>query len=214
MSDPETADPANPEPAPDATLRLPSGVPVDPRGTQQMDLSSILSKQLEAGNTLKLPRGAPVAGSDPARKRARPTAGEPPIRVQKVDQPAEAAGQTQHQSLRPEAPGPAGWKLPLALGGILVLGAAAYLVFSRGPAAQPGVMPPPAGSGAVSAGVQAYLEQAKAGDAHAMRMLGAMYYYGLNVPQDREKGLYWYRKAAEKGSDAARSELSRIEGGS
>ena len=45
-----------------------------------------------------------------------------------------------------------------------------------------------------------------------MRMLGVMYYYGLNVPQDREKGLYWYRKAVEKGSDAARSELSKIEG--
>jgi hypothetical protein len=56
-----------------------------------------------------------------------------------------------------------------------------------------------------------YLEQAKAGDAHAMRMLGVMYYYGLNVPQDREKGLYWYRKAAERGSDAARIELEKLE---
>jgi len=46
-----------------------------------------------------------------------------------------------------------------------------------------------------------------------MRMLGVMYYYGLNVPQDREKGLQWYRKAAEKGSDAARLELAKIEGG-
>jgi TPR repeat protein len=36
-----------------------------------------------------------------------------------------------------------------------------------------------------------------------MRMLGVMYYYGLNVPQDREKGLYWYRQAAAKGSDVA-----------
>jgi len=42
-------------------------------------------------------------------------------------------------------------------------------------------------------------------------MLGVMYYYGLNVPQDREKGLYWYRKAAEKGSDVARGELNKLE---
>ena len=35
----------------------------------------------------------------------------------------------------------------------------------------------------------------------------------LNVPKDREKGLYYYRMAAEKGSDAARAELSQIEGG-
>jgi TPR repeat protein len=46
-----------------------------------------------------------------------------------------------------------------------------------------------------------------------MRMLGVYYYNGLNVPQDREKGIYWYRKAAEKGSDAARAELNQIEGG-
>jgi TPR repeat protein len=40
-----------------------------------------------------------------------------------------------------------------------------------------------------------------------------MYYNGLNIPQDREKGLYWLRKAAEKGSVGARAELSQIEGG-
>jgi TPR repeat protein len=46
-----------------------------------------------------------------------------------------------------------------------------------------------------------------------MYMLGVMFDQGLNVPQDREKGLYWKRKAAENGSEAARSELSKIEGG-
>ena len=60
---------------------------------------------------------------------------------------------------------------------------------------------------------QATLEQAKAGDVRAMHMLGLMYYNGLNVPQDREKGIQWLRKAAEKGSVGARAELSQIEGG-
>ena len=74
----------------------------------------------------------------------------------------------------------------------------------------PGVLQ---GAGASLRDVQAYLDQAKAGDTHAMRMLGAMYTYGLNVPQDRENGLYWYRKAAERGSDAARIELGKLEAG-
>ena len=55
------------------------------------------------------------------------------------------------------------------------------------------------------------MDKAKSGDANAMRMLGAMYYYGLDVPPDRERGLSGYRKAAEAGSDVARAELSRLE---
>ena len=46
---------------------------------------------------------------------------------------------------------------------------------------------------------------------NAMRTLGVMYYNGLNVPQDREKGLYWYRRAAEKGSATAKAELAQLE---
>jgi hypothetical protein len=110
----------------------------------------------------------------------------------------------------------------MALGALVVLGASAFLVFSKGPVppsarptAGPGSgTPEPSGmSGSLPRDVQAYLDQAKAGDTHAMRMLGAMYTYGLNVPQDREKGLYWYRKAAERGSDAARIELGKLEAG-
>lgn len=215
MRDPENADPRKPDPLSEATLRLPAGDPIDPRSTQQLDLSNIISKHQDAGSTLKVPLAPMMSRSDQTQKIVRPMAGESPIRVQKVDLPTEAAGQTQTQKLpqRVEAPKPLGWKLPLALGAMMVLAAAAYLVFSRGPAPlQTAGIPLPAGSGPAPAGAEAYLEQAKAGDAHAMRMLGVMYYYGLNVPQDREKGLYWYRKAVEKGSDAARSELSKIEG--
>jgi hypothetical protein len=194
----------NPDPAPDDTLRLPAGAPPDPYSTQQLNIS----KYLAASNV-----NFPGAGSDQTQKLALPKADEHPIRVQKIDQPAEAAGQTQNRPLSPEAPRPIAWKAPLAFGALIVMGVAVYLVFSWGPAPQPPPSRPGASPHSASSGVQVYLEQAKAGDAHAMRMLGVMYYYGLNVPQDREKGLYWYRKAAEKGSDAARSELSKIEGG-
>ena len=129
-------------------------------------------------------------------------------------EPAQAEGHTSKVPILPAEPQVPGWKLPLALGALVVLGAASYLVFSRKPVAQPSSRPVAEAPtmDAVPPAVQGYLDQAKAGDAHAMRMLGVMYDYGLDVPQDREKGLHWYRQAAEKGSDAARTELQRLEG--
>jgi hypothetical protein len=231
-------------------------VPLDPRRTQQLDISNIISKHLDAGTTLPLPQVASIRSADDTQKFARPTMDDPPlhvqkaeaslvvieptqrlprmeplvspddtqklqrpkldeapIRVQRVDQPAEAAGQTQQLPLRTEAPKAFAWKLPLAgVGAVVVLSGVAYWVIPRGPVAQPVVASPATKPGSVLTGVQEYQEKAKAGDVNAMRMLGTMYYNGLNVPQDREKGLYWYRKAAEK-SEAARAELSQIEGG-
>jgi TPR repeat protein len=210
MSSPETVDPSNPEPSPDATVRLPVGAPVDPYSTQRLDLS----KQLAAASTQKLPLGAPEPASNETQKLVISRPDEPPIRRQKVDPPVETEGQTQNGPLQPEAGRPFGWKLPAALGLLLVVGVATILVFSKRttpPRSQPAAAV--AATESVPPSVQLYLEQAKAGDTHAMRTLGAYYYNGLNVPQDREKGLYWYRKAAEKGSDAARAELNQIEGG-
>jgi len=209
MPDPESLDPSHSDPAPDATQRLSAGAPADPYSTQRLNIS----KHLDAAGALKLPLTAPGESPDQTQKLTLPLVDVPPIRVQKQDQPAETAGQTLDLPPQPLAPRTLGWKVPLSLGVLVVLGVAAYLVFSRGPAPQ---IPPTSVvvlSESGPAGTQIYLEQAKAGDAHAMRMLGVMYFYGLNVPQDREKGLYWYRKAAEKGSDAAKSELSKIEGG-
>jgi hypothetical protein len=60
--------------------------------------------------------------------------------------------------------------------------------------------------------LRAYLDQAKAGDAKAMHMIALMYWNGLNVRQDRVKGLDWYRKAVAAGDKAAQKELSVIEG--
>lgn len=203
MRDPETVDSTNPEPAPDATTRLAAGAPTDPGSTQLLDLS----KNMDAAHALKVSplQDEPVSAQNPVA----PLAGNPPIRVQKTNQPSRVAGQT--QNLPSETRRPLRWKLPLALGALVVLGAAGYLAFSRGRTRQSPPPPVAAAPDAVPPGAQAYMEQAKAGDAHAMRMLGVMYYYGLNVPQDREKGLYWYRKAAEKGSAAAQAELAKLE---
>jgi TPR repeat protein len=43
-----------------------------------------------------------------------------------------------------------------------------------------------------------------------MRMLGTMYYNGLNVQQDTREGIRWYRKAAAAGSVAARKDLEQL----
>jgi len=147
---------------------------------------------------------------DQTQKLVLPLTSEAPQRTQKISLPAGTAGQT--QTPRPVV-GPSrswGWKLVLALGGVLVLAGAVFLLSSPGPAVRPPKIQA-APEAEIPGAVRAYLDQAKAGDANAMRMLGAMYYYGLNVPPDREKGLNWYRKAAEAGSDVARAELSRLE---
>ncbi len=214
MTQPEPSKPkSKPEdkdPTLEEAIRLVAGAPLDPRSTQQLDISNIISKQKNAGRAPS-PRPWPAATSDETLKLSRPKVDDPPLRIQRIDQPAEAVGQTLELPAEAEAIGhPTGWKRPLALSGALVLLAATYLVISSRS------MPPT--SADFSPGKPApltlddYLKQAKTGDAYAMRMLGVMYYHGLNVPQDREKGLYWYRKAAEK-SDVARVELATIEGG-
>lgn len=205
MSDPETSAPKDPEPNPDATQRLTVGVPVDPSSTQRLDLSAVQA----ASATQKIQVGEPSPAE--TQKLVLPLVGDRPIRVQKTDQPAQAQGQTQARSAAGGGQPAFRGKVPLTVGALVVLGVIAYLVLGRNPAPAPPSAPAIATTEPIPAGAQAYLEQAKTGDAHAMRMLGVMYYYGLNVPQDREKGLYWYRQAAEKGSDAARSELARLE---
>ena len=91
---------------------------------------------------------------------------------------------------------------------ILAGAAASYLRNSPAPAPGPGEeadarkdMPP---------SLRPYYEQAKTGDVNAMRMLGTLYYNGLNVPQDTQEGIRWYRKAAEAGSVAAKKDLEQL----
>lgn len=229
MSFPENVDPAQPEPAADATQRLSIGVPPAPPESDPV--------KVDSHSTLKLPLGAPEPSLDQTQKltvprleapaldqtqrMAVPRLDEPPIRRLKVDSPAEAQGQIMKASAAPQVRRSFGWKVPAVLALLVVVGVAGFLLLSRGtdaPAAHatpsatlPSV--PATSADSVPKDVQILIDHAKAGDTRAMRMLGAYYLNGLNVPKDREKGLYYYRMAAEKGSDAAKAELSQIEGG-
>lgn len=60
---------------------------------------------------------------------------------------------------------------------------------------------------------QETLKQAQAGDANAMRTLGAVYAYGLGVPPHRREGVRWYKKAAAAGSAMAAKEAADLEAG-
>ena len=199
MSDPEA--PRSPEPPSDATQHLQVGEPKDPYGTQRMERTDPV---LMPG-TLKIPMQDEP--SDQTQKAPLPT-------VPRWDAPAETPDSAK-VLVGAQARKGMDWKIPLLLGALVVVGGTGYLIYSRGQA--PSVPSAPSREDqpeAVPEAAKLYHDQAMAGDAHAMRMLGVMYYYGLNVPQNREKGLFWYRKAAEKGSDAARDELRKLESGS
>lgn len=194
MSHSDSTDPGRPPLEAGTTQRLPVGPPDDPGVTQSLDLAH-LQTSAQSTQKLELPRG----GAEPLQRR------------QRSDAPAQTAGQTLKSPTRSRSRIP-GWLWPAALVSLAGLGAAGYVLIPGG--SGPGPVPPPDSrpmASSIPSGDLVYLEQAKAGDAHAMRMLGVMYYYGLNVPQDREKGLHWYRQAAAKGSEAARAELVKLE---
>lgn len=206
MSKPEAGDPSEPPPSARETQRLPIGEPTDPRATQHIDLSTIQA----ANKALEVTRQPHSALVNPPKVPSRSGAEQPPIRIQRVDQPVEAAGQV--LEVPPPAPGPPAkrWLAPLLFGGVVAVGALVFIVLAtRKPSHSLSVEARRAG--ATFDDLQGCLQRAETGDAHAMRMLGVMYYYGLNVPQDREKGLHWYRRAAEQGSEAARAELSKLQ---
>jgi Sel1 repeat len=71
---------------------------------------------------------------------------------------------------------------------------------------------PQSPSEVVAPELRAYMDQAKGGDAKAMHLIALMYWNGLNVRQDRVKGLDWYQKAATAGDKAAQKELKVIKG--
>lgn len=197
--------PKTPAPAPDATVRLKAGEPEDPYGTQRLTAAEVA----QAGSTQRLP----VMAVHPDSMESV-SAGSPPRRIIREDLPSEAEGRATSSAPSSQAPRAIGWKLPVLLGSLVVLGLAAYFLLVRGQAPQAVVEAPRvAAPAAIPEAAALYLGKAQAGDAHAMRMLGVMYYYGLNVPQDRQKGLDWYRKAAANGSDAARDELKKLEAG-
>ena len=92
---------------------------------------------------------------------------------------------------------------------ILILGVAGGFFFfdatapwlRLGPVQDPAAVPP---------ALRPYLDRAEEGDATAMRMLGTMYYNGLNVRKNKQEGIRWFRKAAASGSVAARKDLEQL----
>ncbi len=108
--------------------------------------------------------------------------------------------------------------LPWVIGGVAAAGitAGVWIWSTRTPEATQEVVALPSRPAALESmppEVRALVKEADGGNVHAMRTLALWYYYGLNVPKDREKGLEWYRKAAAAGSAAARQELAQIESG-
>ena len=207
----------------EATQPLMAGEPVAPESTQKLQLPLEATQQLTAGEptdpartqrmalpveaTVKVAQPLPEADADQAPSRTLLNPGIPPILVQTSTAPVLSA------------PPSFSWKLPAALVGLAGLGIFVYLVLSRLPVPPPSASTPsprpavavPHPGEVLPASIQGYVDKAQAGDVNAMRMLGAMYYNGLNVPRDPVKGLAWYRKAAEHGSKAARAELDKLE---
>jgi hypothetical protein len=91
---------------------------------------------------------------------------------------------------------------------VLILAGATASYLRERPAAAPAA---PAGAREdIPPALRPYYDRATAGDTSAMRMLGTMYYNGLNVPQNPREGIRWYRKAAAAGSVAARKDLEQL----
>lgn len=104
--------------------------------------------------------------------------------------------------------------LPWILGGAagLLCLAAAGMLWLRpdwlgAPRATPPLDPP---AEEVPVVLRPYLAQAQTGDTRAMRMLGARYTYGLDVPRDPLLGRRWYQKAADAGDATAKAELAQL----
>lgn len=81
---------------------------------------------------------------------------------------------------------------------------------ARADAAKPEPTPAPASSDKLPPLVREHLKKAEAGDASAQRELGALYMRGIDVPQDIDEGLTWYRKAAEQGDLTSQTTLGEL----
>ena len=103
--------------------------------------------------------------------------------------------------------------LGLGAGVLLVLGAATWFLWPKNESQamesseEPAKVSTQTAPEAVPPELRTYMDQAKAGNAWAMNMIAVMYWNGLNVSQDRVKGMEWYRKAAAAGSTAAQQFL-------
>ena len=141
-----------------------------------------------------MPSPAPNASHTPYR-----TADTQPLPIGDPSAPQEAPASPRRKALTYWIGG---------LAAVLILAGVA-VSYWKGPSVAPGdgaSQPQPE----VPPSLRPYYERAQAGDASAMRMLGTMYYNGLNVAPDTKEGIRWYRKAAAAGSVAAMTDLEQL----
>jgi len=141
----------------------------------------------------------PPAGPDPGATVALPVRGAQPRPRPEAPEPAAPALLPARKMVGP-------WIFLGSVAVAILLWAGATILRKHptawsAPAAAPEPPPPP---------LRAYYDRAGNGDVSAMRMLGTMYYNGLNVPRDTKEGIRWYRKAAAAGSVAAAKDLEQL----
>jgi hypothetical protein len=194
---PADTDPARPEALDSADLAGFEALPQDLAPTQLVPESSTPPPELR---TLSLEPELSTLAMPGKELRPIKTAEIPPTLL---------PGSSSSHPRRSLAP----WLIAGAAILLLVGGGGAWYLWPRlqggGTAARPAEAPAPE---PVPPELRPYLAQAQGGDAKAMHMIALMYWNGLNVRQDRVKGLEWYRKAAAAGSTAAREALKTIEG--
>lgn len=54
------------------------------------------------------------------------------------------------------------------------------------------------------------LSMSEGGNHHAQFSLGAMYYNGIGVAQDREAAITWWTKSAEQGNEYAQAKIDQL----
>lgn len=206
--------PPPPEEAVDQTVRLKAGEPTPPEAHQTIIMNSPAS-------THPFPQVAPPPS---APTPDLPTLFPDPTRTVTMDHLPEVPVVAPYEE--PLPPKRSGLLMGLLAGAVVIIiiavvvGILGYRAGWFGERSAPpsyaddernkaaGELPKPV----VNPAIQPYLQRAEAGDATAMQMLGHFYYYGMLVPQNREEGLRWYRKAAAAGSVSAQKELANLEG--
>ena len=69
-----------------------------------------------------------------------------------------------------------------------------------------------ANSGDFATALREWKPLAEQGNADAQTHLGAMYLYGVSVPQDYETAVKWFKRAAKQGNNGAQNNLGAMYG--
>lgn len=184
---------SNPNPEdPSAHEQTDPGIPVKPSAytTQSLPLNELVPEALRTPPAPRVPEQAITLAM--------------PLR--------DPLPETRQPEFAALLPGPSRSRLPLWLGAAAIVAGLAIwgglsLIPDHSGRVQPDQETPEPG---VPAALRPYYDRAMTGDPQSMRMLGTMYYNGLNVHANRQEGIRWFRKAAAAGSVAARKDLEQL----